>query len=428
MSSRDYWIKLIEVSGGVILGQLIGIVGFLVLTWLYQPAEFGTYASWLSVVTIGSVLCTGALETSLVRDGDGGARDEAAAKVLWTAVLGSGLVSVACGIGLSQVPSFLPGNRLLIAASIGIAVFALAANIVLQSWAAAGGLFRPLTILRIVQSSLIMLFPLALSAAGRTSNMLVLGHTLGLLVSLGAWLTVFPRSSLRWVVLREIAAFWSERARCFIYVLPALAIGTLAGNLPQLAVNWRFGSAAAGHLALAQRVLGVPLSLVGIAVRDVFKRFASVSYREKGECAREFWSSFAALAAIATVFGLVMQPLSETLFVLVFGEPWRTAGQMARWLLPMFGVAIVASPLTYLVYIVEREDFDLYWQSALLVVVAATLCAFNDVQTTLQVFALSYAAMYGIYMFACARFAHGGSLGNSPAGVQGSTTGASDSR
>jgi O-antigen/teichoic acid export membrane protein len=327
--------------------------------------------------------------------------------VIWTAFFGALLVAAVCGAGLSRVPDFLPGNRLLIAGSIGVAVFALAANIVLQSWAAAEGLFRPLTVCRIAQSSLIMLFPLALSTIDRTSNLLVLGHTLGLLAALGLWLRVFPRSGLSWTSAGELPAFWIARARCFIYVLPALVIGTLAGNLPQLAVNWRFGAAAAGQLALAQRVLGVPLSLVGIAVRDVFKRFASVAHRERGECAREFWNSFTVLAVIATAFGLVMFPLSEELFVLVFGEAWRMAGQIAHWLLPMFVVAIVASPLTYLVYIVKREDFDLYWQSALLVVVAASLFSFKEIETTLQVFALSYTAMYGVYMFACAQFARG---------------------
>ena len=89
MASRGYWLSVIQVSGGVVIGQLIGITGFLFLTWIYRPAEFGVYAAWLSVVMIGSVLCTGALETSLVRDDDGAARREAAASIVWTAMLGA---------------------------------------------------------------------------------------------------------------------------------------------------------------------------------------------------------------------------------------------------------------------------------------------------------------------------------------------------
>ena len=409
--SRGYWGNVVQVSGGAAFGQAIGIVGFLLLTWVYPPSEFGAYASWLSIVMIGSTFSTGALETSLVRDSDGAVRRDAVAKIVWTAFLGALLFAAVCGLGLSRFSGFLPGNRLLVATSIGIAVFALATNIVLQSWAAAEGLFRPLTVLRIAQSSLTMFVPLALSAIGRTSDLLVWGHMLGLVIALMLWLAVFPRAGLPSPRLFSLRAFWVERSRCFTYVLPALLIGTLAANLPQLAINWRFGAEAAGHLALAQRVLGVPLSLVGIAVRDVFKRYASVAYRERGECEREYWSSFAVLAAVALAFGLIMFAFSEPLFVLVFGEEWRFAGQMARWLLAMFVVAIIASPLTYLVYIVQREDFDLYWQSALLLVVGTSLIVLNDIETTLKVFAFSYASMYAVYLFACARFARGHNAG-----------------
>lgn len=404
---RDYWVSVIQVSGGVVFGQLIGIIGFLFLTWIFLPTAFGAYASWLSIVAVGGVVCTGALETSLVRDGDGAARRAAAASIVWTAFFGATLFGCLCGLGLSQFPDFLPGPRLLVAASIGVGVFALAANIVFQTWAAAEGLFYPLTILRIVQSTLVMLFPLTFSIIDRTSDVLIWGHALGLFAALLAWLTVFPARALRPRSPKGLAVFWALRKRSFTHVLPALMIGALAGNLPQLAVNWRFGAEVGGHFALAQRVLGVPLSLVGIAVRDVFKRYASVAFRERGECAREFWSSFASLAFVAVGFGLVMLAFGELLFVLVFGETWRFAGQIAHWLLVMFVVGIVASPLTYLVYIVQREDFDLYWQSALLLVVGVSFFLFSDLQTTLQVYAFSYAALYLIYILACSRFVRG---------------------
>ena len=196
MNWWGYWVNVIQVSGGVIFGQLIGIFGFLLLTWVYRPSEFGVYASWLSIVMIGSTLSTGALETSLVRDSDGAVRRVAAAKVVSTAFLGALLFAAVCGLGLSRFPDFLPGNRLLIAASIGIAVFALATNLVMQSWASAEGSFRPLTLLRIAQSSLTMFVPLALSAIGRTSDMLVWGHTFGLVIAAILWLPVFRRASL----------------------------------------------------------------------------------------------------------------------------------------------------------------------------------------------------------------------------------------
>lgn len=405
--SRDYWSNVIRVSGGVVAGQAIGIVGYLFLTWVYGPSAFGTYASWLAVVAIGSVVCTGALETSLVRDADGSERRDATVKVVGTALVGSTIYGICCGVLFAFVPSFLEGDRFLLGASIPVAVFAMAVGTVLQSWAAAEGLFNPLTAMRIVQSSLIVLLPLTLSLSGQSAGQLILGHMLGLVAASTVWFAVFRTGGVDWQQLWQWKDFLRQRRRCFIYVLPGLLMGVLVANLPQLVVNWRFGSLAAGYLALAQRVLGVPLSLVGVAVRDVFKRYAGVAYRDRGECAKEFWSTFLSLTIVSLCFATVMLAFGEHLFVLVFGEDWREAGRMARWLLPMFVVGLVASPLTYLVYIVEREDFDLYWQSALLVIVTVILASVHELERTLTLFAAGYTAMYAIYMFYCARFARG---------------------
>lgn len=405
--NREYWSNVARVSGGVIAGQAIGILGYLFLTWLFQPKDFGTYASWLAVVAIGSIFSTGALETSLVRDSDGASRRDAAAKIVGVAVAGSILYGLCCGVALGIAPRLLEGDRLLLGLSIPIATFAMACGAVLQSWAAAEGLFVALTKMRVVQSTLIMLLPLLFSLSGRSAAHLIIGHMLGLVVANLAWFRVFDTDGLYWGNLWCWKGLLRQRRRCFIYVLPALMVGALVGNLPQLFVNSRFGSVAAGHLALAQRVMGVPLSLVGVAVRDVFKRYAGVAYRDRGNCEKEFWNSFLVLSVISICFGSVMLLFGEQLFVLVFGENWREAGRVAVWLMPLFAVGLVASPLTYLIYIVQREDFDVYWQSALLAMVTLVLSLSNDLESMIKTYAACYTLMYVLYLYSCARFARG---------------------
>jgi O-antigen/teichoic acid export membrane protein len=402
-----YWKNIVKVSGGVIFGQMLGIVGYLFLTWVYGPAEFGSYASWLALVAFGSVLSTGALETSLVQDDDGAPRRNAVIMILLTTLLGSVAYALLCAFVVFDHLDIHLGSRLFFAMTILLSVFALAANNVLQSWSAAEGRFRALTILRIVQSASIVFLPLLLSLVGRTSVELILGHAAGLVVSTLAWLAVLRPDKISLLRFADLPAFWRQRQRCFKFVLPALIVGACVANLPQLAINARFGSTAAGYMALAQRVLGTPLSLVGVAVRDVFKRFASLAFRERGECSTEFRNSALVLGAVAIGFAAIMFLFAEDLFVLVFGEKWRVAGSYAILLLPMSAIGIVASPLTYLVYIVRREEFDLYWQTALLAIVAAAWFSFSSVEMTLRVYALAYAAMYGVYLLACHKFAKG---------------------
>jgi len=408
----SYWSHVARVSGGVIFGQLIGITGYLLLTWTYSPAAFGVYASWLAASVLGSVVSTGGLETSLVQDADGPERHSSAVYMLGTVLLGAIAYCAAAAAVMPFFPNVLVGNLWLVPTTMFVATLSLGANTILQSWAAAEGLFRPLIQLRILQSSTIVGFPLALALLGRDSSLLIIGHALGLAITLVFWMRYFGIASFRTFRLSALIPFWKKRRRTFVYVLPALALGSIVGNLPQLAVNARFGHEAAGYMALALRVLGTPISLLGVAVRDVFRRYATIAFRERGECKREFWNSFLVLGTVAIGFGIVMFAASEALFVVVFGEGWRSAGKYAKYLVPMTAAGIVASPLTYLVYIVRREDFDFYWQFAILLMIGVIFVTFSNIETTLIFYSLIYTMMYAIYMIACARFASG--LGTIP--------------
>jgi len=403
----SYWSHVAKVSGGVIFGQLIGIIGYLLLTWTYSPAAFGIYASWLAASVLGSVVSTGGLETSLVQDPDGPERRRSAAYMLATVFFGAVAYCVAAAAIMPFFPNVRMENLWLILTAMFVAVLSLGANAILQSWAAAEGLFRPLTQLRILQSSTIVGFPLALALVGRDFSMLIIGHALGLAITLLFWMRYFGRTSFKTLHLGALMPFWKKRRRTFVYVLPALVLGSIVGNLPQLAVNARFGHEAAGYMALALRVLGTPISLLGVAVRDVFRRYATMAVHDRGECKKEFWNSFLVLGIVAVGFAVVMYAASEPLFVLVFGETWRNAGKYAQYLVPMTAAGIVASPLTYLVYIVRREDFDFYWQLAILLLIGTVFVAFSSINTTLLFYSLTYTAMYAIYMAACARFASG---------------------
>lgn len=405
--SLGYWRQVLQVSGGVVFGQLLGILGYVALTWLYGPAEFGTYAGWLALVALGSVVSTGALETTLVQVADEGSRKESAILVLYSAALGSLLYTLCC-VFIAYRWITLPdmGTIWLFLATL-LGVFSLAAAIVLQSWSAAEGRFRSLTMMRIVQSAFVVLAPLLLSLLGRSSKELIVGHAAGLFVTAIMWLCILRPAGKLPERLRSLPGFWLRNRRCFKFVLPALVVGACVANLPQLVANARFGNTAAGYMALAQRVLGTPLTLIGTAVRDVFKRFASVAYRERGECVAEFRNSLAVLSAASICFALVIAFFAEELFVLVFGAEWRTAGTYATLLLPMSAIGIAASPLSYLIYIVQREEFDLLWQSVLVCLVAAAWLLMPTMEGALRVYALAYASMYVVYLIACWNFSKG---------------------
>ncbi|TXI72214.1 MAG: hypothetical protein E6Q43_06850, partial [Dokdonella sp.] len=192
-----------------------------------------------------------------------------------------------------------------------------------------------------------------------------------------------------------------------LFSLPADAICAAAAQLPVVIVASRFGAAVAGLLALTLRVLGAPMGLLGRSVLDVFKRHAASSFRERGECRREYLQTLRVLGVGAGAFVLVMALISEDVFAVAFGERWRESGRLAIWLLPVFAFRFLASPLSYMVYIARKQHVDLFWQVALLGVTVAALNVPRGYDASVQVYSGACSLLYVVYLALSYRFSLG---------------------
>jgi len=202
-------------------------------------------------------------------------------------------------------------------------------------------------------------------------------------------------------------SFWHRQRKFPLLSLPADSINTAAAQLPLLIVGSRFGAEVAGHLALTLRVLAAPVALLGSSVLDVFRRTGSESWRARGHCRDEFGRTFRVLATGAALVGFLLAVTAEALFAWLFGETWRASGTMALWLLPMFGLRFVASPLSYVFYMAGKQQADLVWQCVLLAMTLATLWLPATHAAALQAYSWGYSAMYVLYLAMSYRYSRG---------------------
>jgi O-antigen/teichoic acid export membrane protein len=397
---------------GMVVAQAIPLLGSLVIARLYVPAEFGAFSTWLGAVMTAAVLVTGRLEMALVIEADGEPRRFAMAATLAT-VFGAaaGLFVVVLGVYL-VVPDVLRHFTLGLVLAFLPATLLMAVAQTWLSWAAAEGLYRALSWIRIAQAFGVtgvqvlagLLIPSALGLA--------MGHVLGLLLGVVIASCMMPiplRTFLPWVGFRmKLHAFWIKHRRFPLFALPADFINTAAGQLPLLVITSRFGSESSGFYALAVRILGGPISLLGAAVLDVFKRSAATSYREMGNCQEDYLRTFRVLAGLGIVLALGVILVAESLFVWAFGETWRYAGVIATWLMPMFALRFVASPLSYIFYIAGGQRIDLIWQCGLLCMTVLVFMAGMDFESSIKAYAAGYTGMYVIYLLLSYRYSKGG--------------------
>lgn len=403
---RSYWRAVLLVFSGTATAQVIPILGSLVIARLFVPAEFGMFMTWFGLVQIGAVLSTGRFETALPLEDNGAPRAQAASSALITA---AAILSLITTIGASLWPLYgrflkeVPTTLIVlwIPAVAGAAIV-----LILQSWAASEGQFRTLSLMRITQAAIITGLQIAVGFVQPSAASLALAHLAGVVSGaiLMAWIMRPPR------LLdgrKTLFNFWNRYRRFPIYALPGGIVNTTAAQLPLILVSHRFGADVAGHVALAFRVLGAPISLLGSAVLDVFKRRASESWRATGSCRGPYLETLTVLAGCSIAATIAFSLVGVELFVFAFGPEWAESGRVALILLPLFAMRFVSSPLSYTFFIAEKQPVDLVWQVCLFLMTVVTLTTFTTYQNTLSAYAVGYGLMYAVYLYLSFRFSRG---------------------
>lgn len=404
-----YWQSIASVLTGSAVAQAIPILGALILARIFSPGEFGVYASWLGIVVFMSVVITGRFETSLAIVADGDPRKLAFISTLVAACIASLSLLILLLVVAISLPLMLQKIALPLLFYALPTALTIATVQTWQSWAAAEGLYRKLTVIRIANAGAITVSQITMGFFQADATVLALGYLIGGVIAcaLCAILAPIGKLPVEYKNFESIKRFWYGQRRFPLLSLPADAINTAAAQLPIIIVASRFGTEVAGLLAMTLRILGAPLGLLGKSVLDVFKRHAATRYREFGECRDIYLQTLKVLSGGSLVFVIAMFFLSETLFVVAFGEQWRFSGTVAIWMLPYFALAFIASPLSYMVYIAGRQHVDLAWQIALLIMTFVCLTVPTHYESALKYYSSGYALLYVVYIIMSYRFSLG---------------------
>lgn len=400
-----FWRSVATVLTGTALAQAIPILGSLLLARLYAPAEFGLFAAWLGMVSLAAVVVTGRYEAALAVEPDGGSRRIGVQAVLLVVTVATGCILALTALLAALSPAWLHTVPLALLWAFAPTAGLIATAQVWQSWAAAEGRYADLIRMRISQAACITGAQLGAGMLLANAASLGLAHCAGVLIGAAVAATLMPIGAPAECGAR--CDFLRRHHRFPMLSLPADSVNTAAGQIPLLLVASRFGNDVAGLLALALRTLGSPIALLGVAVLDVFKRKAANAFRERGECRSEYLQTLQVLALGSVVAAVVIGFFSRDLFALAFGEQWRAAGTIALWLMPMFAMRFVASPLSYMMYVAHKQHVDLFWQIGLLTMTFTTLWLPSDLAAALQWYSAGYSAMYVVYLALSYRFSLG---------------------
>jgi O-antigen/teichoic acid export membrane protein len=171
-------------------------------------------------------------------------------------------------------------------------------------------------------------------------------------------------------------------------------------QVPPLCFAALFGPAAAGGYMLAQRVVNMPLSVIGGAIADAFLPSSIDALREK-KLGTHVAFLFSTLVSLIFPGATLLFFIAPGIFGIMFGEDWYLAGEIVRWLSPMLAVQFLINPVSRIFVTIERQDLALLLQASLFGLrIGALLLAFLaklSLLDAVKVFSFASVLGYGLY-------------------------------
>lgn len=357
---------------------MVSYLAKLVLLKLYAPADFGVFAFVVAVVGILAPLVSLRYEDALMLPEE----DRRSAHLL---LLTLGLLAVACV--LLSVGSFF-GEE--IAAVFGdpavvgwvwtipILLFLNRSAKITELWMSRKNRFGTISAGQVVQSSTMTGIRIGWGLVRPSPAGLIFGFALAFAASLSFYTRRLVRSLREALgsgfdrnLLREVAG----RYRKFpLFTMPASLLGNTVSQVPVLLLLFFFNSEVLGIYSQAVAVLSIPLSQVGAAVSQVFF-VRAVEASRAAELDQLSERVHRRLVAMAFFPACLVMIAGGDLFEFLFGATWRASGEYLIYLAPWIMLSTVASPLTRIFDVLERQKLELLTTALMLVVVTGALWA-----------------------------------------------------
>lgn len=397
---------------GTASAQFVGIVTVPILTQIYGVEAYGVQAVYVSIASILGIFATGKYETAILLPED----DEKGFLLSCLVILLSIIFSVIwylgysvfsneifvyfCGIDVLYWLQWLPFT--LIATSLYSVVTIYLNRMKDYSVMATAG----------VMSSVInFLFAVIYSLVYPDDNFGLYFNTFAgnLVVSIIFILychrrMYFNLSWWSWHGLYGVASIYMNMPK---YLLFGSTLNELSSRLPVFLLQGFAGELVVGWYSMGLKLLGMPLQLVSSAVGNVFLREAAEEWNKKHNC----WISSKKTLSVLVITGIVPATLlfffSCDMFSFFLGNNWYMAGVYCTYLIPMYYIKFVFSPVSNVLLIANKQQIFLYLQFCRIIVIYAGMqlgyILYGSADAIIVFYGASFSLYYLIVLMYCVR-------------------------
>jgi len=376
--SSPFSSDVFKIVSGTALAQAFGILASPIITRIYVPEAFGVAALFSSIAGIIAVVACLRYEMAIMLP----KKDEDAANLLGLCLF------LAVFISLITIPTIWLSQetilRLLNSTEIAnylwltpMAVFFTGAFMALNYWNTRSKQFGRLSIARINASIATIIAQIGAGVAGyATGGSLIgasiFGSAVSTLVLAGQIWRDDRKILLRNIRLRSMSKEFSRHRKFPIMDTWSGLLNSISSQMPIFIFSIFFSPTVVGYYALGHMVLQLPMTFIGSAVGQVFFQRAAEA-KLKGTLPTVVDNTFSRLTMVGLYPIIIIFLIGKDSFVFFFGSNWAEAGIYAQILSLWILLVFMASPLSTLFAIFEKQEIFLLINILLFISRAASL-------------------------------------------------------
>lgn len=389
-------------TSGNTLATALPILTAPALGRLYSPTDYGALAQYMAFASILVVLATLQYQQAIISEKSA----RGAGKVVWlclyssfaVAALTVPILALGWGLGLSATAA---GPWLwLLPLSIGFGGIVAAGTFLANR----RGDFTQLTLVPLIQVVATIAVSILLGVLNRGSAGLLTAYFVGQLLTTAVYMLYLRQAGV--LHLRPgptLALGYARRHwRYPAFTLPSSFFAQFNLQLPIFALTAVGAPATLGNFSRARQLVALPITVLGGAVGQVFRREGAELYRATGDCRPLMVKTALGLFTAGLLPVALLIWFAPWLFTIYLGPQWGEAGELAQILAPMLLLRLVASPLTTVFQFTghQRDDLRLMVLSTFVLALAmgTAWVAFGTARAVVVGFSVGFSIIYLTYL------------------------------
>jgi O-antigen/teichoic acid export membrane protein len=366
------------VASGQLCGYALALAASPFLSRLYHPVDFGLLAIFVTLMTVLGSIATFRYDYAIPLPKD----DRSAATLAFLSKWMAALVTVGLFIAaaffaetIEQTVFRAQHSSFSFSYLLAVGVAAFASCEIHSAWLVRQGKYVQLSRVRLCHAVACLTTQLTIPILWNRGPLgLLAGQVTGYAAASAiVFLTEGRHTSLtRHTDFREI---WRTAAEYRMYPLIDVwssVVRVLSVNSLALLIAWAYGPAAAGCLALAQRLVSTPISMLSYSISRVYYSEAAVLARVDSSALKAlFTGTLKRLTLLTAVPLAIVCVLAPWTFGIIFGARWESAGIHCSLLCPLILLRVLAFAVGPTLDVIHRQELRLFRESTGLLLVAA---------------------------------------------------------